>query len=72
MWHDIFPKIWGDDETDSTPRSFSDEKHVTETHVSKYDSDGESFTSDAQTGVKKIEATTSVWSKSNLIAAYVM
>ena len=32
----------------------------------------ETFTPDAQDGVKKIEATTTVWSRNNLIAAYIM
>lgn len=32
----------------------------------------ESFTADAQDGVKKMEATTTVWNKKSLIAAYIM
>jgi hypothetical protein len=36
------------------------------------DSDSETISPDAQAGVQKIEAITSVWSKSHLIAAYVM
>lgn len=39
------------------------------------DSDGnssiESFTANAQDGVKKMEATTTVWDKKSLIAAYI-
>jgi hypothetical protein len=36
------------------------------------DSDSESISKDAQAGVQKAEATTQVWSRSHLIAAYVM
>jgi hypothetical protein len=32
----------------------------------------ESFTANAQDGVKKMEATTTVWDKNSLIAAYIM
>lgn len=32
----------------------------------------EGFTPDAQEGVKKMEATTSVWSKKHLIVAYIL
>lgn len=35
-------------------------------------SDGESLSPDAQDGVRKIEATTQVWSRKHLIFAYVM
>lgn len=36
------------------------------------EAEGESLSSDAQIGVKKIEATTKVWSKRSLIAAYIL
>ncbi|ORX98679.1 major facilitator superfamily domain-containing protein [Clohesyomyces aquaticus] len=36
------------------------------------DSDSETISSDAQNGVKAIEAATTVWSKSHLIAAYIL
>jgi len=36
------------------------------------DSSVESFTAGAQDGVKKMEATTTVWDKKSLIAAYIM
>lgn len=36
------------------------------------DSDSEKFTPNAQSGVKKIEATTQVWTRNHLIAAYIM
>jgi hypothetical protein len=46
-----------------------DDKHP----VDKSDSSShESFTADAQDGVKKMEATTTVWDKKSLIAAYIM
>ena len=43
---------------------------VKTTHPS--DSDSEKISPEAQAGVQKIEAITSVWSKSHLITAYVM
>ena len=39
---------------------------------SQHDAEEEVFTSDAQKGVQKIEATTLVWGKKHLIAAYIM
>ena len=36
------------------------------------DSDGESFTEDAQEGVKAMEAVTTVWTKTTLAAALVL
>jgi hypothetical protein len=36
------------------------------------DSDSDSVDGSAQAGVQKVEATTSVWSKSHLIAAYIL
>ncbi|KAF2790044.1 MFS general substrate transporter [Melanomma pulvis-pyrius CBS 109.77] len=36
------------------------------------DSDSEKFSADAQDGVKKMQATTTVWSKNHLITAYVL
>ncbi|KAI5925970.1 major facilitator superfamily domain-containing protein [Camillea tinctor] len=44
---------------------------VSEQHPSDHESDNDAISSDAQAGVKKIEATTKVWSKSHLIAAYI-
>ena len=51
----------------------SDRKHNTDSagHQLTH-SDNESVSSDVQTGVQKIEATTSVWTKTTLIIAYVM
>jgi hypothetical protein len=50
----------------------SDEKTTPEVNGSSVnDSDAESFTKDAQDGVRKIEATTSVSTMSNLIMAYI-
>ena len=56
--------VKGDIEGDQEPNITSHEQHV--------DSDNEGVSPDAQTGVQKIEATTSVWSTSHLIAAYIM
>lgn len=42
-----------------------------QTRNSENDTDPESIDHDAQAGVQKIEATTKVWSKSNLIMAYI-
>lgn len=41
-------------------------------HNQHVENDSESLSADAQAGVKKIEATTSIWSTSHLIAAYIM
>lgn len=43
-----------------------------EKSASPSDADSEEFTPDAQAGVKAMEATTKVWSKSHLIIAYIM
>ncbi|KAI1760475.1 MFS general substrate transporter [Hypoxylon sp. FL1150] len=40
-------------------------------HSSEADSDGDAIDSNAQAGVKKIEATTKVWTKKSLILAYI-
>ena len=40
--------------------------------TSPVDSDSDSVDSSAQAGVRKVEATTSVWSKSHLVAAYIL
>jgi hypothetical protein len=45
---------------------------VKTTHPVDTDSDSETIQADTQDGVKGIEAITTVWSKSHLIAAYIM
>jgi hypothetical protein len=40
--------------------------------LEKYDSDDEKISPNAQAGVQAIEATTSVWSRRDLILAYVL
>ncbi|KAK3673345.1 MFS siderochrome iron transporter 1 [Recurvomyces mirabilis] len=52
----------------------TDNKNATavESQDAASDSDGESLSKDAQHGVQKMEATTSVWSRNHLIAAYVL
>ena len=71
----LFPKIWAPKSADQdSSRRDSERKDTVDVQNSQLDSDvsdGESFTSDAQDGVKNVEAMTSVWSRSNLIMAYV-
>ncbi len=67
----FFPKIWAQEDAPSnhTRPTEGDDKTAPEVRIDS-DSDGESFTSDAQSGVKDVEALTSVWSKSHRILAY--
>lgn len=48
------------------------EKSAEQPDTTPVDSDSDSIDKEAQTGVQKLEATTTVWSKSHLIAAYVL
>jgi hypothetical protein len=68
----FFPKIWAheSDPSDSPKAEQEGDKTSPGVHINS-DSDGESFTSDAQGGVKDIEALTSVWTKRDLILAYI-
>lgn len=49
-----------------------DSKAVTDGHSETDSASAEGLSKDAQYGVKKIEATTMVWSKNMLILAYVL
>ncbi|KAK3700369.1 MFS siderochrome iron transporter 1 [Vermiconidia calcicola] len=74
IW-DVFAKIKSSEDDKPAPEattSQGDEKVASEVRTSSEDSDTESLSKHAQAGVQKIEATTSVWSKSNLILAYVL
>jgi hypothetical protein len=73
----IFPKIFAPkvDETSEPRTDGSADKNLAQESGRQIDgdsSDGESFTSNAQDGVKNVEALTSVWSRSHLIMAYVL
>ncbi len=74
----FFPKIWSRDTGSSgaATQPADDEKKRTPRVIdAQFDSDlsdNDSISSDAQSGVKKIEAITSVWSRLHLIAAYVL
>ncbi|KAI1487056.1 major facilitator superfamily domain-containing protein [Biscogniauxia mediterranea] len=58
--------------TEKTPNENDKEAGVvSQQHPNDNDSDGDAISAEAQAGVKKIEATTKVWSKSHLIAAYI-
>lgn len=48
------------------------EKSAAHAETTPVDTDDDSINKDAQAGVQKAEATTSVWSKSHLITAYIM
>ena len=52
--------------------STSDEPQPRVSPVKETDSDGDPVQTNAQAGVQKMEATTQVWSKKHLVAAYVM
>ncbi|KAK5693150.1 MFS siderochrome iron transporter 1 [Elasticomyces elasticus] len=54
---------------DQGPRDHKDEPY--ETTASAHDSDSEIISHDAQTGVQKMEATTQLWTRNDLIFAYV-
>jgi len=56
---------------DSTTNT-SDEPQPRVSPVKETDSDGDAVQTNAQAGVQKMEATTQVWSKKHLVAAYVM
>ena len=70
----FFPKILPDRNDVSNTETQSEEigKGDVQVHGSQSDSDDESVNKDAQAGVQKIEATTSVWSKTHLILAYIL
>jgi hypothetical protein len=57
--------------TDNTTNT-SDEPQPRVSPVEETDSHGDPVQNNAQAGVQKIEATTQVWSKKHLVAAYVM
>ncbi|KAK5168006.1 uncharacterized protein LTR77_006573 [Saxophila tyrrhenica] len=69
----FFPKIWAHESepTEQVTPEVGDDKQTPQVRVDSDTSDGESFTSGAQTGVKNIEAVTSVWTKTDLILAYI-
>jgi hypothetical protein len=48
------------------------EKSAAHADTTPVDSDEDSVSKEAQAGVQKAEATTSVWSKSHLITAYIL
>lgn len=53
-------------------RDTSDESEPRVSPKQEADSDGVPVQENAQAGVQKMEATTQVWSKKHLVAAYVM
>lgn len=74
---DLFlPKIWAPKPAAQDSSSEGDDNktptNVQSRSLDSDTSDEESFTSNAQDGVKAIEAITSVWSRSHLIMAYVL
>lgn len=73
----FFPKIFAPKAEEVTePQTQADgDKDIARENGRPIDgdsSDGESFTSNAQDGVKRVEALTSVWSRSHLIMAYIL
>ncbi|KAF1814759.1 MFS general substrate transporter [Eremomyces bilateralis CBS 781.70] len=59
-----------DAETTVVPQDHESHEHASHGHVS--DSDEDSIDKKAQTGVQDMEATTKIWTFSNLVIAYVM
>lgn len=53
-------------------RNTSDDSEPRATPKQDADSDGDPVQTKAQAGVRKMEATTQIWSKKHLVAAYVM
>jgi hypothetical protein len=53
-------------------KNTSDESEPRVSPKQEADSDGDPIQENAQAGVQKMEATTQVWSKKHLVAAYVM
>jgi hypothetical protein len=73
----FFPKIRPSNSSQAAHTQQQEEEaksstQVQGTPIDSDSSDSDSISSDAQTGVKNIEALTLVWSKSHLIAAYVL
>ena len=61
----------GDDEDTNVSASHSKEAGLS-SEIQDDDTDSEGVSEDVQLGVKKIEATTSVWSTGHLILAYTL
>lgn len=59
-------------ENPADTRDTSDESEPQVSPKQEADSNGVPVQENAQTGVQKMEATTQVWSKKHLVAAYVM
>lgn len=55
-----------------TPAAIDSEKGIRSQTASEKSRDDESLSSNAQAGVKAVEAATSVWTKYHLIGAYLM
>ena len=66
---DIVPVVESEKSTQESNKEFG----IVTQQPYATDKDGEDcISSDAQLGVQKIEATTSVWSTSHLVAAYIL
>ena len=66
------PGIELQNESPADARNTSDESEPRASPKHEADSVGEPVQENAQAGVQKMEATTQVWSKKHLVAAYVM